>query len=224
MFLSPVFSLTWDTYFFTFHSCSCSYGHIKKYVYQAGYVGTWKNGHLSALIVHKYRRLRAKPQRYWTLITLLLNKRSPTAHIYTHANVLRTFKTLRPICAQMSQDGTVHFVPHQRSLFFFFFANYIPEIAWSCDFTGQVTNVEGFYTPFHFNKPAEVRKNNIKRCSLRFDTPERRMRISENAFTLPFIDSYNFSSVLFTLQKLHCCTHTHTRQHVLVLLEEQFFT
>lgn len=108
--------------------------------------------------------------------------------------------------------------------FFFFFANYIPEIAWSCDFTGQVTNVEGFYTSFHFNKPAEVRKNNIKRCSLRFDTPERRMRISENAFTLPFIDSYNFSSVLFTLQKLHCCTHTHTRQHVLVLLEEQFFT
>lgn len=39
-----VFSPTWDTYFFTFHSCSCSYGHIKKYVPQAG------NGPFCALV------------------------------------------------------------------------------------------------------------------------------------------------------------------------------
>lgn len=102
-------------------------------------------------------------------------------------------------------------VPHWRSVGFF--ANYILEIAWSCDFTGQVTNVEGFYTSFHFNKPAEVCKNNIKKSSLRFDTPERQIQISGNAFTPPFIDSYNFSSFLFTLQKLHCCTHTHTHPH-----------
>lgn len=71
----------------------------------------------------------------------------------------------------MSQDGTANFVPHGRSVVFY--ANYILEIARSCDFTGQVTNVEGFYTSFHFNKPAEVCKNNIRKSSLRFDTLQK---------------------------------------------------
>lgn len=166
-------------------------------------MGTWTNVYHSILIIHKYQHLQAKPQRWWTLIAVLLTERHTNPHPDASFALLKLYIQFTHKCHKTAQ---LIFTPHRRSVFFFF-ANYIPEIAWFCDFTGQVTNVEGFYTSFHFNKPAEVRKNNIRWCSLRFDTPERHIRISD------VIDSYNFSSFLFTLQKLHCCTHTHTHPH-----------
>lgn len=115
VFSSPVFSLTWDTYFFTFHSCSCSYGHIKKYVYQAGYMGTWTNVYHSILIIHKYQRLRAKPQRWWTLITVLPTERHTNPHTDASFALLKLYIQFAYKCHRTAQ---LIFTPHQRSVFF----------------------------------------------------------------------------------------------------------
>ncbi len=123
----PRFSLTWDTYFFTFHSCSCSYGHIKKYVYQAGYMGTLTNIYHSILIIHKYQRLRAKPQRRWTLIAFLPTERHTNPHTGASFALLKLYVQFVYKCHKTAQ---FIFMLHRHSVLFFC-ANYIPEIAWS---------------------------------------------------------------------------------------------